>query len=476
MSEINCAVKRGGPVVVLLTILALIALAPITAWAGSYIVYVPAPNHVDDTVNLQAALDTCVAHGKGCIVQLAAGNYLTKQLVAYNFQGTFKGKGMSQTTLEALPQLDVTGFPERPADEFFECKPNTTDCTWPSLIIFADGDIQISDMAIKITAVPSAKPYWVYGSEITGLYDVVRVMGLYNRTNASLVRVAISGMADNSGGTNVANGVIFAGEFPKSKTDLDYYFLTGTFSVTNSSFNTMLNGILADGFFTDSRLTIGGSPAAGNVFGDLPFGIDIQGLGNSVVEVSHNTVATGSYASVLVMPWCCWVPTKPSLFLIHDNIVKPTGPYADGILLYDPNDPTSKWLYSLIYNNTVEAQDIGYGGISIYSTKGTTIINNKVSGNGQDGIGIWDGTYAAVLSNEVTNFTAFPDLAQIVLDGTTTHSTVVCKTFNDTVMNVGTDNKLSHCQEVGNGVKRQLSSRPSKLGFLQMLRRRPLGR
>jgi parallel beta-helix repeat protein len=382
---------------------------------------------------------------------------------------------MRQTTLEALPQLDVTGFPQRPNNEFFECKPNTTDCTWPSLIIFVDGDTQISDIAIKITAIPATKPWFVFDSEITSLQDVVRIMGQY-RTNASLVRVAVSGMADNNGGTNVANGVIFAGEFPRSETDLDYYFLTGTFSVTNSSFNTMLNGILADGFFTDSRLTIGGSPTAGNIFADLPYGIDLQGLGNSVVEVSHNTVATGTYASVLVMPWCCWVPTKPSLFLIHDNMVKPTGPYADGILLYDPTDPSSKWLYSLIYNNTVEAQDIGYGGISIFSTKGTTIINNKVSGNGADGIGIWDDTYAAVLSNDVTNFTAFPDLAQIVLDGTTTHSTVVCKTSKDTVMNQGADNKLSHCQEAGNGVKRQLSSRPSKLGSLPMLRRRPVGR
>ncbi len=475
MSKINCSVIRGGPVVAFLTILALIALASIPAWAGSYIVYVPAPNHVDDTVNLQAALDTCVAHGKGCIVQLAAGHYLTKQLVAYNFQGTFKGKGMSQTSLEALPDLDVTGFPQRPNNEFFECKPNTTNCSWPCLITFVDGNVQISDMAIKITAIPATKPWFVFDSEITSLLDVVRVMGQY-RTNASLERIAISGMADNNGGTNVANGVIFAGEYPRSETDLDYYFLTGTFSVTNSSFNTMLNGILADGFFTDSRLTIGGSPAAGNIFGDLPYGIDLQGLGNSVVEVSHNTVATGTYASVLVMPWCCWAPTKPSLFLIHDNIVKPTGPYADGILLFDSNDPTSKWLYSLIYNNTVEAQDIGYGGISIYSTKGTTIINNKVSGNGADGIGIWDGTYAGVLSNDVTNFTAFPDLAQIVLDGTTTHSTVVCKTSNDSVMNMGTDNKLSHCQDVGNAVKRQLNSRPSKLGSLPMLRRKPLGR
>jgi hypothetical protein len=450
MSATYCLMKRAGPILALLVaILGMVTLAPVTAWAGSYTVYVPSPNHLDDTGNLQAALDACVAHGPRCTVQLAAGNYLTSQLVAYNFRGTFKGKGKGKTVVEALPELDVTGFPLRPGFVFFECKPNTTDCSWPSLIIFVDGDIHISDMTIKITAVPATKSWFIFDWEFTYLLDVVRVMGQF-RTNASLERVAISGMPDTSG-FNTGNGVIFAGEFPKSETDLDYYFLSGIFSVTNSSFNTMGNGILADGFFTDSRLTIGGSSAAGNVFEDLGVGINLESLGNSIVEVSHNTVATGIYASIGVFPWCCWLPTKPSLFLIHDNIFQPTGVYADGIFLLD--DPTNKWIYAQIYNNTVEAQDIGYGGIDAFSTRATTIANNKIVGNGAYGIGIWDGTYAAVLGNDVTNFTASPDLAQIMLDETTTHSAVVCKSPNDTVQNLGTDNKLIGCQQVAASAK-----------------------
>lgn len=39
-------------------------LTAATAWAGSHIVYVPPPNGTDDTSNIQAALDTCVACGK----------------------------------------------------------------------------------------------------------------------------------------------------------------------------------------------------------------------------------------------------------------------------------------------------------------------------------------------------------------------------------------------------------------------------
>ncbi len=157
-----------------------------------------------------------MAHGPGCTVQLSAGNYLTSQLVAYNFRGTFKGKGKSKTVVEALPELVVTpGFPNGG-----ECKPNTTDCLWPSLIIFVDGDIHISDMTIKITAVPSTKPWFLFDSEFTALIDAVRFMGQY-RTNASVERVAISGMHDNGdtseSGFNVAFGVLFAGEFPGAK-------------------------------------------------------------------------------------------------------------------------------------------------------------------------------------------------------------------------------------------------------------------
>ena len=94
MSRINYIIVPLGPRLALLVgLLGLIAFLPVTAWAGGRVVNVPPPNGVNDTANLQAALDTCVAYGRDCTVQLAAGNYLTSQLVAYNFHGIFKGKG-----------------------------------------------------------------------------------------------------------------------------------------------------------------------------------------------------------------------------------------------------------------------------------------------------------------------------------------------------------------------------------------------
>ena len=75
MPDTHCLMKRDSPVMVLVVVL--LMLAPVTAWARGYTVLVAPPNGADDTTNLQSALDTCVAHGKGCTVQLAAGTYLT---------------------------------------------------------------------------------------------------------------------------------------------------------------------------------------------------------------------------------------------------------------------------------------------------------------------------------------------------------------------------------------------------------------
>ena len=102
---------------VLLFCLALLLILPTAASAGGPTIFVPPPNGVDDTTNIQAALNACLAKRPGCTVQLQAGKYFTKQLVTYNFHGTFKGMGQERTRIEALPNLlveiePVGGVPE----------------------------------------------------------------------------------------------------------------------------------------------------------------------------------------------------------------------------------------------------------------------------------------------------------------------------------------------------------------------------
>jgi Right handed beta helix region len=440
---------KSIPILLLLFTICLVSVASaqqqLSHSSNTY--YVKSPNGSDDTANIQAALDACVVRGKGCTVQLAAGRYFTKQLVAYNFQGTFKGMGKDRTTIEALPNLPVNLV------DWYEsaCAPNLTTCRWSTLIMFVDGDIHVSDLTVKITAPPGTATTGtiIGGSLDTDLMDVIRFMG-QRRTDVCVERVAIEGLPDNSPtswGFNILNGIIYAGELPRSSAPLDFYVLSGTFTVRNSFFKNITAGTGLIGFNKDSRVTIGGSHSTGNKFENVSLGIALCSSENSVFDVSYN-ISEGTWDSLWVAPWQdAFVPNKPSLYFIHGNTFKPSGPYADGIYLLD--GPTTKWIHAVIYNNNIEAQDIGQGGIIANNTKSAVIWNNTITGTGADAIGLWGATLSTVIHNDVSDFTADPGLglAQINLDPSTSYDLVVCSNPNDTVLDQGTMNKVIGCKQ-----------------------------
>jgi hypothetical protein len=425
-----------------------------TVVAGGSTVPVPPPNGSDDTANIQGALNACVAHGPGCTVQLQAGKYLTSQLVAYNFRGTFKGMGQDKTTIEALPALPVT-LP----DVFFngECAPNTTDCLWPDLVIFVDGDIKVSDFTLDVPSVPATQVWHANGAPATVLNDGIRFMGK-NPTNADVRRVSFEGTPDQSATScpnyNFCNAVIYAGEFPRSQAPFDYFFLSGKFSVSNSHFKNVSLGTVADAFLQDCTVVIGGSPLTGNMFENVdsagPF---LTASDNCLEEVSYNT-SNGNSAPVMLAPYFVFVATKPSIYLIHDNVLKTAG--AFGIFIQD--DPSSATVRAFVYDNAIETQGIGFDAIAAVDTVGTLVTNNKIAGTGADAIGIFGGTDSAILVNDVAGFTPTSSpfdpasgLAQIVLDGDlvgfpdTNNSLVVCRSPTDTVLNLGAGNKVIGC-------------------------------
>ena len=414
------------------------------------------PNGKDDTANIQAALDACVAQGPGCTVQLQAGKYLTRQIVTYNFHGTLKGMGMDRTTIEALPNLTVNILDPV---VYGECLPNTTTCLWPSLIIFVDGDIHVSDLSIHITAPPgTATTGWtVFGLQITTLLDGLRFMG-QRPTDVCIDRISIEGLPDNSPtsfgivvgfpvGFNVVNEIIYTGELPRSSTPFDYYFLSGSLTVRNSFFRMAIDGVSQDGFFQSSHVTIGGSPTTGNRFENVLVGMDMESSEGSVYEISYN-VSSGITNSMWVIPWQpVFVPSAPSRYLIHNNKFSTTAANAQAIYLF--NDPTNPWIHAMIWNNAIEPQDSLSDGVDAYNTKDTLIWNNTIIGTGYDAIGLHGSTYGAVIGNNVSGFT--PDssvgLAQIYLDSSTAHDLVVCAEPSDSVLNQGTNNFAVGCQQ-----------------------------
>jgi hypothetical protein len=268
-------------------------LTAATAWAGSRIVYVPPPTGTDDTANIQAALDACVEYGKNCTVQLTAGTYLTRQLVEYNFQGTFKGMGKDITVIQALPYLPVT------VDFLQPCQPNTTTCFWPTLMIFVDGNISISDLSVHMIATDgtATAPWPRFGS--TYIETGIRFMGQYSTTNVQIDRFEMEGRPDTTSGFgfNVNNGILYTGELSGSSANpLDsrcgaaggFYFVTGSYTVRNSSFKSMGDGVSQDGCVRSVKVSIGGTPSSGNTFENHIVGIDLESAENSNFEVSYN--------------------------------------------------------------------------------------------------------------------------------------------------------------------------------------------
>jgi hypothetical protein len=409
-------------------------------------VKVPPPNNVDDTANIQGALNKCVVYGPGCTVKLAAGKYLTKQVVVYNFQGTFKGMGIDNTTIEALPNLPVTNL------TVTSCQPNLTNCIWPGLFEFVDGNISVSDLSIKITAVPATLP-WTDEDDTathTMLYDVLGFMGQHP-TDVTIDRIRMEGQPSalsTDWGYNVTNGVHYSGELPRSSARFDYYFLSGSFTVQSSFFNNLFVAVSQDAFSTSSRITIGGSPSAGNHVENTCGGLDMEASENSVFEISYNE-SSGTCAGMWVVPtWVPFVPSSPSWYFIDDNKFIGTGQNADGMYLLD--DVTNPWIQAAVWNNTVRVKDILSEGMGAYNTKNTAIWNNTVTGtDGYDGIGLWSSTLSTVTGNHVGGFTVdgTVGLAQIYLDPATSYDLVVCSNSKNTVLDQGTMNKVIGCQQ-----------------------------
>jgi hypothetical protein len=432
--------------------LSLILTFPAAVAAGGSTVSVAPPNGTDDTTNIQAALDACIVRGPGCTVQLQAGTYLSRQLVAYGFQGTFRGIGQDRTTIEAIFPMPVTLEPVGGTPDSL-CQPNTTTCLWPDLIIFINSDIHISDLSLDELAPPgmATTPWGFAGSSgYVGLFDLLTFMGQH--VNAYVDRIHVEGSPDPTNvfglGFNVVNGVHFTGEFPRSLTPLDWYFLSGTYTVRNSSFKSTYDGVSQDAFVKSTRITIGGSPTAGNHFEGLCGGIDMETLEDSSVEISYNE-STGICAAMWVVPWSLpFVTTSPSQYFIHDNKFFATGQLAEGFYFIDNTSP--HFIDAAAWNNIVELQNTLSEGIALVGTKGVLLLNNSITGSDElDAIGIYDSTLNTVIHNDVSGFTldSTQGTAQIFLGAQASQNLVLCFSRSDTVLNLGTQNLVVGCQQ-----------------------------
>ena len=450
------------------------------------VVQVPQPQkglNADDTANIQKALDSCVKQGPGCTVLLQAGTYHTTQLVTYNFRGTFRGAGQSQTIISALPHA-VVNWPDMWLQG--QCLPNLVitqqpngpvPCRWGSFIIFVDGNIEVSDLAVDFpyTNGDETTTWYANGDPYVGFTEAFKFLG-DRRTDVSVDRVSVTGRQDATGGAfgtgyNVMQGIYFAGDLPSAPylagpplgpcPCQTYATLSGTFTVRASSVRAVGYGILTGGMSESGmRVTIGGSRSDGNRVDDSLYPINVASE-SSTYEISYNTVSSAGGDGVFVAPLNLpMTPGTHTQFFIHDNAITTSNPndvLSVGIHVFDATfNATTHWVQAVIAHNTIQLTNAGPNseGMDVNNAKGVLITGNTVTGTGGgDAISLWGNdpsllpnTDSAVIANDVSGFTVDPTgFAAIYLDPYTAKNLVVCARRGDTVLDQGTGNKVVGC-------------------------------
>jgi hypothetical protein len=244
----------------LVTIL-LLSSGSMVAFASSSNTHIVMPNHHDDTADIQAAFNAC-GSSPGCTVQLVRGTYYISQIAVYGFQGSFVGMGQGVTTIQALPDLPAqpSGY-NIASSPFWAALPTGAigSDPWPDIFTFVGGSFSISGMTITDpNTAPVSSPGWNNGGYgfYTSLYAAILITGgnpkqepgTYGQGSASIDHVTVVGASGDVEGTNMWNGVLYGGallysDYATSSLGIeDLILISGTFSVTNSVFNTMASG------------------------------------------------------------------------------------------------------------------------------------------------------------------------------------------------------------------------------------------
>ena len=219
--------------------------------------YVVWPNGHNDTANIQAALNKCTTGGPPCTVQLEKGTYYVAQIAVYGFEGSFVGMGQGVTIIQALPNLPPPAPKYNTAKSPFWAGLPGSSNPWPDLFTFVGGSFSISGMTITdpYTA-PISSPGWLFPPTDTFSTALDGLIGISGgeylpsgqqppQASATMDHVTMIGASGDAEGTNMWNGIIYGGWFlPPGYTNpmSQAILLSGTFSVTNSIFNTMESG------------------------------------------------------------------------------------------------------------------------------------------------------------------------------------------------------------------------------------------
>jgi len=416
------------------------------------------PTGGDDTENLQCALDlaTSMSWAK---VKLIAGDYHTSFLEAEGFHGVFKGAGREKTTILTLPDgLDCVTRLDEAGDLF--------------LLTFGGSDVVIKGLTIGVGGeAPCTEPrdgfiddeegYGYLDRSIGAIYATQKI-GVSETCPTDTVdfRMRVYGVAvesvlpdfdaqvvewDNFF-TGVASGRLFA-EFACVES-----WLRGDLIVRGSHFEGIRWGVIANSTHDSTVLFGGPKPWQGNTFSDVGVGAAVAATSDTQAFVKGNHMDNVHWWGVYLLGTDLNAGLTTSTVAKNHIVGIDT---ADGIgsLDFGPELGVGPLLQSTIAYNTIEVNS-DFNGVYAIGTDGK-IVGNRISGEMWSGImldGIFDEETFEVIYPTTGWYVARNNLKQVEPFGadiwlwnSTAQNTVICRCRHDTVMDLGVDNTIVHC-------------------------------
>lgn len=336
------------------------------------------PSGVDDTAQLQAALDECASAPGSCSIRLTAGTFRTSQLVGTRLRGALRGAGMHRTVLEAL-----MARPQSSAD--WGRSPITPDNPWPGILTFVDSDVAVSDLSVVFRGSPLAPEYdltgWGGGFLISDYFSAVVFVG--EESNGRIQRVHAQAGPGTAFGYNLVVAFAFQPSVlkePQQPPPLGHFFyksIHGSLKVTDSS---------CDGVSTCVG-TFGAADAdvevAHNTMrnGDFAFFME-PAMEHARVEFSRNVARNMAFGAVFATHESR-SSRGPTRLRIANNDIEVPDP-IDGLFLADFS--ASPALDLQVLDNRFETTGTRFGAMYVLQVANATVSRNTIAGASGYGI------------------------------------------------------------------------------------------
>ena len=396
------------------------------------------PNGVDDTSNLQGALDSCTDPGYPCKIKLASGVFHVAPIVATNFHGEVRGSGQDATIVQALTDR-VLHLTE--ADPFFLFDP-TPEEPWHTLVMFVEGNTVVSDLTVHVPAETKTNGWWggCGGFKVPVLGVALGATGRHPMRfvvrNVSTIG-AETGDADWPFTINGGMGVF--GFMPGGSLDCtDFVPATGEFIFDSNYASTTLEG--TDVWSVrDSNIRITRNTYEGIVL----HGAIVLDASRSRAYIAYNNVSATSSAPIAMV--------QNSLVGIGFPVVHGESEYTvlgnhvavqDGFAGIEHLDHVDGLAPSKLHisENVIQMSGTNFAAISVdRASRSSLIRKNRISGEADYGIFV---NHAAACKIGLNDFS---DLAEGQVDILLEEDTSNCRVHafsGDTVEDLGTDNRI----------------------------------